>query len=143
MLIDEVRASDVVDAKTFARFTQQNFGTPYATVSDLQNLGKQAKDLFANHPNTNWQTLVQVAYWCHRKKRRMARVFYYVSQFRWAYADGAITLEGSKLGKVWQSEIDRALAVETNEAWRARLMRADGPHAQREVLEQWKTLRQS
>lgn len=143
MLIDEVRASDVKDAKTFARFCQQQFGTPYATLGDLKALGKQAKVLFENHPNTDWQTLVQVAYWCHQHKRRVARVPYYVNQFRWAYADGAINLDGNTNDKLLDAEIIKALEQETNEAWRARLQRADGTRAKLEVLDQWKTLRKS
>jgi len=141
MLIDEIRSVDVNSAKTFSLFCTQNFGTPYATIGDLKMLGKQTKDLFGNHPNTDWQTMVQVAFWCHRKKRRMARVGQYVNQFRWAYADGAINLEGNVNDALLDERIGKALFMEKNDSWRSRLMRADGAAAKTEVLNEWEMMR--
>jgi hypothetical protein len=143
LLLDEVRREDVKDAQTFSKFCQQNFGVPYATAKDLAILKRNAKVLFAEHPNLDWQSMVQVAYWCHAKKRKIARTYYYINQFRWAYADGAITLESHS---VEATEVDErmrlALLEETNTAWRARLSRADGSAAKREVLQQWEEMRQ-
>lgn len=143
MLIDEVRREDVKDAQTFSKFCQQNFGVPYATIKDMAILKKNAKVLFQEHPNLDWQSMVQVAYWCHAKKRKIARTFYYVNQFRWAYADGAITLESpSEAAKDVDERLREALIEEHNLAWRAKLSRADGTEAKREVLRQWEEMRQ-
>lgn len=140
MRLGEVRQSDVKNPKSFATFCHQNFGTPSPTISDLKMLGKQAKLLFAREPGTDWQTLIDVARWCHANKRRVARVHFYVDQFKWAWAAGGIEV-ADYVDEDVKSEIDEALRVETDPIWRGKLMRADGNAAKLEVLNRWKQQR--
>lgn len=137
MILDELKPADVKNATTFARFCQQRYGTPYATRKSLAILNKQAKALFAEHPDCNWRTLVEVAQWCHGKKRRVPEAYSYVQQFRWAYADGAIQLRPLAEMEL-EDDIKAALEIETDPEWRASLMRADGVAAKRTVLTNWR-----
>lgn len=137
MILDELRPQDVKDGKTFARFVQQRYGTPYPTHKSLAILNRQAKALFKEHPDCNWRTLVEVAQYCHGKKRRMPEAYFYVNQFRWAYADGAIQLRPVAEMEI-EDGIKEALEVERDPEWRSSLMRADGVTARRAVLTNWR-----
>lgn len=137
MFQGELGPEDVKDGKTFARFCQQRYGTPYPTGKGLMILNKQAKTLFEEHPDVDWKTLVDVAQWCHGKKRRVGQAYQYVTQFRWAYADGAIKLTPTAELAV-RGEITHALEHETDPEWRERIIRADGVDAQRAILELWR-----
>lgn len=132
-------ASEVKDATTFCAWVQGYLGGPYPTKGDFAILNKKASEFFRNYENADWQTLVQVAEWCQSRKRRMARVWNYVDQFRFAYAAHAIEL---KPRNDLDTQIAEALRVEKNPNWRSRLRRAVGVYRE-EVLEEWTAMRAS
>lgn len=138
MGIEPPKASEVVDARSFCAWTRAYLGTPSPTLQDLKILNKKASEFFVEY-GTDWATLVQVAQWCHQKKRRMGRVWGYVDQYRWAYADGAIDLSTPAEVAVGDS-ILHALGQETRPEWRSRLRKATGDSREL-VLKEWEANR--
>lgn len=130
---DPVRATEVKDWASFAKWTQANFGVPGITQKDIAILKSKSKKFFAEYPGTDWQTLVQVANWCASKKRRVARVWAYVDMYRYAWADHAIDIHRQD---DLDEAIEAALQMETDPAWRSRLRRSVGAY-RKEVYEEW------
>lgn len=128
-------------AKAFAEYAQQSLGVPWPSYKDLILLRKKAKEFFEHYPDADWRTLCRVVTWAANRKRRYARVWALVDDFRRAYRDGA--LPELSPGVVRQSAsvqemVDDALKVETDEVWRRRLLLADGRMQQEEVLAAWR-----
>lgn len=137
-VVAPLRPYQVTDAKTFTNWVQSTYGVPHPTVADIKTLNGKARKLFEENPGTDWTTLVQVAQWCASKKRRMARVWNYVDQFRFAWAAHAVEIASPDS---LDERVMAALAMEQDPAWRARLRRAVGSHRE-EVLSEWELHRQ-
>lgn len=132
--LEPLQPSDVNDALTFASWAQSTYGAPHLTVQDIRILKRKAREFFAENPHATWDTLVQVAQWCASKKRRVSRVWKYIDQYRYAWADHAVDV--TPRDDV-QDQIHAAIAQEGDPAWRSRLRRAVGVHRQ-EVLDEWR-----
>lgn len=132
----EIRAREVKDANGFIAYCRQQLGLPAPQQKDYKVVGRLAKAIFDAHPGTDWSTLVSVADWCKGQRRRFTSPGHVVSQFRYAYAARAVEIP--ELQDPVDMEVQEALTVETDPAWRARLIRAQGATARREVLDEWK-----
>lgn len=132
-------AGEVKDAVTLCRWASAAYGVPSPTIKDIATLNKKAKALFQSVDGADWQTIVQVVKWCHQRKRRYGRIWAYVDQYRNAWADGAIEFQGDT---TLQDRINEALQVETDPAWRSRLLRAAGD-TREGVLQEWNDSRSS
>lgn len=137
--LDPVKSSEVCDARTLYNWAQAAYGVPPLTQKDWAVVNKKAQDLFENVPGTDWQTIVQVIKWCHQNKRRCPRLWLYIDKYRDAWAAHAIDLPIT--GQI-EDRMAEALAVETDSAWRARLMRAAGEYRE-EVLKEWQSHREN
>lgn len=133
MNLEPPKAHEVHDGKSFAAWAQAHLGVPGPTAKDFPILNKKAKTLFLSHPGTDWQTIVQVAQWCQSKKRRCARVWGYIDQYRYAWAAHAIELPRPD---PLADEINAAIEQELDPNWRSRLRRAAGS-VRSEVLIEW------
>ncbi len=136
--LDPVKASEVKDATSFYNWANATYGAPHPTSKDFATLNRKARELFANEPGTDWQTLVQVVKWCAARKKRCARIWSYVDQYRNAWADHAF--DAPVVGGSIEDRISKILDVETDPLWRSRLMKSAGEHRET-VLEEWMTHR--
>ena len=138
-LVDPLKDSEVRNARTLCGWATAAYGVPPPTQKDIQILNKKARDLFEAAPGTDWQTIVRVVKWCHQHKRRYGRIWSYVGQYRFAWADGAIELP---VDETLADEINRACEQEADLVWRTRLRRAVGDY-RRDVLSEWQRSRAS
>lgn len=127
-------------AKAFAEYAQQTLGVPWPTLKDLVMLRKKAKDFFVHYPDADWRTLCRVVVWAANRKKRYARVWMLVDDFRKAWATGALPeLDPHTRTDVdVEAEIHAALAKEQDQTWRRRLGLAQGSERQKEVLAAWR-----
>jgi len=137
--VNFIKSNDVRDAESLARYIQQTVGVPWPTLKDMTVLRRSVNEFFQHYPDLDYLTLCRVADWCRSKKRRFARVWQVVPQFRWAYADGALP----EVDQVRHTDVDvedairEAVAVETDDVWLDRLVCSQGRSLRREVLERW------
>lgn len=142
---DVIQPEDVASARTFteqvrafARYCQQVVGTPMPTSTQWPALSKRCKAFFIEYPQADWFTLCRVAQWCRNRKLRVRTTVGLISCFRSAWGDGALPeLDPQNVDLELEREIERALATETDEEWRRRLILARGPGARREALAEW------
>lgn len=136
--VDPTRAEDVKDAVSLCRWASSSYGVPPPTKVDIATLNKKAGELFSAVPGTNWQTIVTIVKWSHSKKRRFGRIWTYLSQYRFAWADGAFEMAPPETSL--DVQIREAIEEETDPVWRGRLRRSIGS-ARQEVLEEWRASR--
>jgi hypothetical protein len=132
-------------AKAFAEYAQQSLGVPWPSYKDLILLRKKANEFFGHYPDADWRTLCRVVSWAANRKRRYARVWALVDDFRKAYRDGALPELDPGVVRHSQSVqemVDQALSAETDDVWRTRLLLANGRMQQEEVLASWRRERQ-
>jgi hypothetical protein len=137
--LDPVKASDVTNAVSLCNWAHAAYGVPPPTQKDFAILNKKAKELFASVPGTDWQTIVQIIKWCSQNKKRYARIWSYVGAYRHAWAAHALDLPDAE---GLQERVARAIAIETDPGWRARLQRAAGEYRE-EVLNEWEAHRKN
>lgn len=132
------KAEEVKDALSLCRWASSAYGVPPPTKTDIMTLNKKARELFEQNPGTDWQTIVMVVKWSHSKKRRFGRIWAYLGQYRFAWADGVFDFVPQ------DSDLDVAVrdALESEEdpVWRGRLLRSAG-EARAAVLEEWRSKR--
>jgi len=133
------KVEDVVDGKSFARYCQQRMGIPYPTGKQIAILNRSLKAFFKEYPHCDYRTLVRVADWCHARKKRYATPEGVVSSYRYAWAAGAIPeLTGAlePIDEALEASIVKALEVESDPAWRERLIGSTGS-GRKLVYEAW------
>lgn len=133
--------ADADSTRAFAEYCQQTIGIPWPTKKDMIILRKKCNDFFTLYPHCDWRTLCRVAVFLRDRKRRPARVWMVVDEHRKAWSHGAIPElnENAHTNEHVEANIAHALATETDESWRRRLMLAQGNIARREVYREWLT----
>lgn len=141
-------AEDVFEAKdpcaAFADYCQQRIGVPYPTIKDMRILRRHVKDFFKNVPDATWYTLCRVADWCKARRKRPQRVWMVVLHFRKAWSDGYLPeLDPAEqaIDETVERRVKVALAVETNEWWRRRLLGSSGVGARKEAITEWEQMK--
>lgn len=145
---DRVRACDVRDATSYARYVQQTVGVPYSGKSDSKLLNKHIKEFKDRYPHladNPWPVLIRAADWCRSKRKRPTSVAFVIStMLPWAWQDGALpeldpmSYRNAKI----ETGIQMALQIEEDPKWRDRLIGAEGA-ARGEVLSAWQMRRSS
>ncbi len=127
-------------AKAFCSYVQQSVGVPHPTIKDVVLVRKKAKEFFANYPNTDWRTLCRIAAWCKARKIRLSRPWKIIDRFREAYVGGFLPEldNANRVDEDIETQIQTALQVESNEAWRRRLIMAQGVELRRMAISEWK-----
>lgn len=140
--IDYVSIIDVKDPVLLARYIEQRVGTPWATAKDVAILRKKCKEFFEHYPHLTYGALCHAADWAHKKKKRLSHVWKVVDMFRYAYEDGFVPeADRTEIESPIAMAIDEALAVETDDIWRTRLIATDDAKVRKEVLDRWQTTR--
>lgn len=127
--------------RAFAEYCQQTLGIPWPTKQDMAILRKKTREFFKQYPHCNWHTLCRVVVFLRGKKRRPARVWMCVDEYRKAWSHGVIPEinENRHTNEHIEANIAHALEIETDEVWRRRLMLAQGAITRREVYAEWLT----
>lgn len=140
---------DVDPPLAFAKYIHQTLGTPWHTQKDLAALRKKTKEFFERYPpdqypGVSWYTLCRLVLWCKggsykaRNWRRPGRIHFVMDAFRDAWSAGALPeLDAPKEDRELEALINEALATETRESWRTRLVGALGVDARRKAYDEW------
>jgi hypothetical protein len=108
-----VEASDVKDISTFARYAQQELGTPVpANVKQRIALASVAKKEFEANPALTWPTMVKVVAYCKNRKQRPYSSMAIFSQVRFAWTAGYLPELDPKQVESRDPRIEQALLVE-------------------------------
>jgi hypothetical protein len=123
----------------FAEYATQIAGAPWATVRDLTVLRQRIGDIFDRYPQATYYTLCRVVQYCLRKGLRFSRIYFYIDEpFRKAWAERALPeLDEPVRDEGIEQRIADALQVETDPAWRRRLICCMGTSARSRTLADW------
>lgn len=132
-------------AKAFCEYAQQVAGIAWPTGADIAIVRKKAKTFFEHYPHTDWRTLCRVVQWCKARRRRPPRIWMVLDKFRDAHTAGFLPELDSQeqIEQHIECGIADALASETREGWRRRLIMARGPQQKRSVLSEWQSSSQA
>lgn len=133
--------SQVNDAKTFARYCQQEVGIPYATQANMVILRRHIKGFFEHYPQADYRTLCKLIDWAKARNKRFTAPHILVTAFRSAWKDGFLPELDPKrqnIDEQLEEKINKALEIETLPFWRMRLFGATGIEARRNVYTDWK-----
>jgi hypothetical protein len=126
----------------FAEYAQQRLGVPWPTQKDLNILRAKIGEFFRHYNKVTYYTLCRVVDWCRARRRRFGRVWMVIGEFRNAFAAGALPeLEPDATDERVEARITVALTSETQPAWRARLIGAEGRTARTRAVQDWERLR--
>lgn len=117
-------------------------GCAVPTGKDVVLLKSVLKKFWADYPTADWLTLTKVVDHAQVRKRRFARIAAVVSWHKFALEDGCLP-ELDPAVVVYadiNALIQKALEVETDPEWRARLFGARGDGKQ-SIYESWTELR--
>lgn len=137
-------ATDVVDARSFASFCQQELGMPFPTGKKIAATQKNLNAFFRDNPRVDWRVLCKTVEWVKNRRRRIAEPWAITSFVAYAWEAGYLP-ELDACGDVdeqIESDIEWALCVETDPDWRRVLMCAAGSN-RKEVFATWKQRRAS
>jgi hypothetical protein len=133
--------AEVVDYRTYARYAQQNLGTPEPIGREIGLLQKKVNVCFEQNPAASWSTLASLVDWAKAKHRRTATAWGLLGMVRYAWVDGMLP----ELDPVAMPTDDRvefgieaALERETDEWWRRRLIGSVGLDNRRQALVSWR-----
>lgn len=122
----------------FSEYAQQVMGVPFATVKDIVLLRQRVRDVFDRCPQANYYTLCRVVNWAKTKRVRKPRVYMIIDLVPEAWADKALPeLDAPVRDEHVEQRMADALRVETDPAWRRRLIGAIGKNARNRVLNDW------
>jgi hypothetical protein len=140
-----IRPEQVVDPETFATYAQQTLGCPYPPLRDMILLRTKIKEFFAEKPQADYYTLCRIVQWAKANKRRPAAVWKIPPMWAWAWEDNALPeLDPDQLkDKDLERRIALALEVETDPAWRRRLIGSESVEKRREVYDSWKAAKKA
>lgn len=126
----------------FAEYAQQILGVPYPTVKDMTVLRKRIKQFFEYYPRANYFTLCRIVSYCKTRRRRYAKTFMLLEEYRNAWVDGCLPeLDPQETDEELEAAIAAALEVEERTSWRTRLIGAGGLTARRKAYEEWQQSR--
>lgn len=136
-----MKAAQVVDCRTFARYAQETVGTPVPRRAEIATLQRKVTEFFALYPQANWAALVATTDWCRAKRKRPAEAWWILKEVRFAWKDGAVP----QLDPVVvvddsvEFHISRALEIETDDRWKRMLIGAVGTENRRKALASWRS----
>jgi hypothetical protein len=134
---DRITLEEVVDHKTFCQYSSQVAGIPYPTNSHLNKAKTLLAELFEMYPALTWKGLCQLPLWAKHRKKRYAHCLQLINAYRFAYQDGWLPeIDVDAVDRQMEEKINQALEIETDPAWRRRLLSSRGT-ARREVYERW------
>src|SRR5690606_16911809 len=143
--VDQLSASDVVDANSFAQYCQQETGIPLLRGRKIIALRKEIKIFFDTYPHATYFTLCRLVDWAKAKKKRYADASNLLSKgFRLAWVDGYLPELDPNYMPIdtdLEEKIEKAIAVETNQIWLRKLVIAKGGSSAQEVYESWRNYR--
>ncbi len=124
----------------FCEYTKQVLGVPHPTNADKVILRRKCKAFFKEYPHTDWFTMCRIVNWMVRNKRRVPKMYMVVDHYRYAWAKGALPELDPRYAEDAEADamIAQALAVESDERWRRRLLLAQDPIQKREVYASWR-----
>lgn len=144
---DRISSEDVVDWKSFADYAQQEAGIPRPTQKQIAQLRAAANQFFEEYPHTSWGTLAKIVDWAKARRQRYATPSNLIrGGFRFAWQDGYLPELDPDYADVDPDlaiDIERALEVETDPAWRRRLIVANGRGQREETYREWSRYRDS
>jgi hypothetical protein len=124
----------------FIEYVQQVLGVPWSTIKDETVLRKRIAEFFEHYPKADFHTLCRVVQWCKSQRLRFTRAYFVIDKFRDAWAAGALPeLDVPNADDALEVEIARALTMEADETWRARLIGTAGVDLRRSVFDEWAT----
>lgn len=126
--LGSVSAAEVLNAETFAAYCQQRLGIPQPSYKNMNALRRSANQFFKENPKASWQTMVRVADWCCNNRRRYEEAFGLFHAVRFAWKAGYLPeLDPvQEVDENLEARISAALAVETDDDWRRRLLVSSG-----------------
>jgi hypothetical protein len=134
--------ADVVDGGTYARYAQQNLGTPIPVGGrEISLLRKKVNECFAANPEASWSTLASLVDWAKAKRKRTATAWGLLGLVRFAWADGMLPELDPRVAPQddrVEFGISWALERETEEWWRRRLIGSVGVENRRAALVAWR-----
>jgi hypothetical protein len=123
---DQITRDQVKNLDTLADYCRQVAGVPYPTKQMKGKALKEAKRLMEEYPTLTWPGLANLAHWAKDNKCRFSSFVPLLASFRYAYRDGYMPeLEVTEDGRI-EELLEAALAVETDQEWRRRLITARG-----------------
>lgn len=134
-----LKPKHVVDAKTFAVYTQQRLGVPTPTIANLVILRKRIKGLFAEYPQMDYGSLCKIVEWAKGKRKRYSQTYQVVAAFRYAWKDGYLPELDPKViqDDTLEANIEAALLVETDPELRRKLHVATTIDGRRYAYQYW------
>lgn len=134
-----MNSAEVVNAKTFAGYVQQQLGTPYPAGYRIAALNKNINEFFTQYPAADYNTLVRTVEFCKARKKRPANATGVLAQIRFAFAAGYLPelVPKERQDDVLEEKIAAALAVERDVRWRDRLIASTGVDARQRVYVAW------
>lgn len=140
-----LEVADVVDAKTFARFCQQELGVPYPSGKEIAGLQRALKAFFRDNPKITYPMLCRVVGYAKNRRLRPSKAAVVPQLIGKAWGAGYLPELDARNEPDEQIErdIERALSIETDPERRRVLLCSRGNDTRREVLAAWQRQRQS
>lgn len=141
--LDYLTPEQVTTSDLLCTYIEQQTGTPWSSGKDIALFRKKCKEFFEHYPYLDYQSLVHVADWCRRTKRRYSHTWKVVDAFRYAYADGALPEVDHRrhVDPNMEAEIEEAITLETDDTWKRQLICTQNVQTRKEVLDNWRTHR--
>lgn len=137
-ILKSVTAEGVKDARTFARYAQQELGTPVpSNPKQFAQLGVVSKKAFEANPALTWESMVKVVSYCKNRKQRPYSAAAIFGQVRFAWSSGYLPELDPRQVETQDPRIGAALHLETDPEWRRKLATTTGEISTR-VYEAWK-----
>jgi hypothetical protein len=112
-ILKMVDATEVTDASKFARYAQQELGTPVpGNTKQRIALAAVAKKAFEENPSLSWPVMVKVVDYCKNRKRRPYSAMAIFGEVRFAWSAGYLPELDPKQVESRDPRIEQALLVE-------------------------------
>lgn len=143
---DTISVVDVNDPVSFSSYCQQETGIPYPTGKQMAIVRKAINEFFDEYPQADYSSLCSIVRWAKERRKRYANPGNLVrGGFRYAWVDGYLPELDPNYDDVdedLEKRIEEALAVETDQEWRRRLIVSQTNEARNEVYREWMRYRE-
>lgn len=141
-ILSMIDASEVTNQTMFARYVQQELGTPPPSNNRARMaLTVQVKKVFDEYPNANWNTLVKLVAYAKNRKSRPPTTASVFQDLRYAWSKGYLPELDPASEPATDPNIERrineALRYETDPLWRRKLVATTGEIRVR-IYEAWR-----
>lgn len=137
-ILKMVDADGVKDMNTFARYVQQELGTPMPNNPRMRAvLATTAREHFRENPALTWESMVKVVAYCKNRRRRPFSAASVFKEVRYAWSAGYLPELDPKDTETQDPRVSVALAIETDEEWRRKLSTTTGEISTK-IYEAWK-----